>query len=74
MRASGASAALTLSMIYIQALYERLASHCSRLLDAHELEDSRSYVSKLAVLDLLDLVTGVHNDEWNIVERVSCVR
>ena len=49
-------------------LYERLAGHGSWLLNAHELEDCRSNVSKLSVLYLLNLVTCVHHDEWNIVE------
>ena len=55
-------------------LYKRLACHSSRLLDAHQLEDCRSHVSELTVLHLLDRVTGVHHDERNVIQRVSCVR
>ena len=55
-------------LLFISQLYECLAGHCSWLLDAHELEDCRSHVSELSVLDLLNLVTSVHYDEWNIVE------
>ena len=54
--------------ILMNVLDQCLASHGCRLLDAHELEDSRSYVSELTVLNLLNLVTCVHYDERNIVE------
>ena len=65
---------LMLSCSDERKLYERLAGHCCRLPDAHQLEDCRSHVSELTVLHLLNLVAGVHYDKWNIVERVSCVR
>ena len=45
-----------------------LTGHSCRLLDAHQLEDGRSNVCELSVLDFLHLVTCVHNDERYVVE------
>ena len=58
----------------VRRLDQRLAGHGSWLLDTHKLEDSRSNVSELTVLNRLNLLTSVHNDERNIIKRVSSVR
>lgn len=48
-------------------LDQALASHIGRLLDAHDLEDGRSNVAELAILNLSLLVLG-DIDTWNRVE------
>ena len=55
-------------------LDERLCSHCLRLRDTHKLEDGRSDIAKGSVLHALHLLTGIHDDERHVIERVGGVR
>lgn len=48
-------------------LDQALTGHIGRLLDAHDLEDGRSNVAELAILNLCLLVLG-DIDTWNRVE------